>query len=100
MKAMAGMQSGGIRMKGKQLQELRDSIPFLKEDGNIQNLIKTLYKEVGQSELADRMGAAFDSRQLDTKTLMAANAMRKQKGKSQIAPGRGVIPSKNMDFDD
>ena len=39
-------------------------------------------------------------KQLDTKTLKAANLMRKQKGQSQITPRRDVIPPKNMDFDD
>ena len=78
-------------MKPKQLQELRDSIPYLKEDGNIQKLIEILYKEVGQGELSDRMGAAFNKRQKDTKADMAAGIVRNRKG---------VIPPENMDFDD
>ena len=72
MKAMAGMLNGGIRMKPKQLQELRDSIPYLQDDNNIQKLIEILYKEVGQGELPDRMAGAFNKNQKDTKADMSA----------------------------
>tara|TARA_R110002012_G_scaffold264244_1_gene447577 strand:+ start:252 stop:2150 length:1899 start_codon:yes stop_codon:yes gene_type:complete len=101
MKAMAGMLTGGIRMKPKQLQELRDSIPYLQDDNNIMSLIKTLYKEVGQGELSDRMGAAFDKKQKDSKVIRAADRIRKSKGQPPIEiKNKNVIPPKNMDFDD
>ena len=94
------LMRGGIRMRNEDMDKLGENIPFLKDPENIKKIIKMLYDGIGNSELADRMGDAFERKQLDTKTLKAANLMRKQKGQSQITPRRDVIPPKNMDFDD
>jgi hypothetical protein len=91
---------GDIRMKDMDFDRIKEQIPYLADDENVDGLIKMLYDGVGNSELADRMGDAFERKQLDTKTLKAANLMRKQKGQSEITPRTGVIPPKNMDFDD
>ena len=98
--AIQEMLRGDIRMRDNDFERIKGSIPYLQDDDNVRGLIKMLYDGIGNSELADRMGDAFERKQLDTKTLKAANLMRKQKGQSEITPRTGVIPPKNMDFDD
>ena len=99
--ALQDMLRGGIRMKREDLDQLGEDIPFLKDDNNIKKLIKTLYSEVGQSELADRMSDAFERKKLDTDVIRKANAIRASKGQPKIdLKNRNVIPPENLDWDD
>ena len=100
MEAIRQMMTGDIRMRDDDFDNIKEAIPYLADDENVGKLIKMLYDGIGNSELADRMGDAFEKKQLDTKVLKAANLMRKQKGQSQIEPKKSVIPPENMDFDD
>jgi len=86
MEAVREMMVGDIRMRDDDFDRIKESIPYLADDENVGKLIKMLYDGVGNSELADRMGDAFERKQLDTKVFKAANLMRKQKGQSQITP--------------
>jgi hypothetical protein len=97
---LAEMMTGDIRMRDDDFDRIKTAIPYLADDENVGKIIKMLYEGVGNSELADRMGDAFERKQLDTKTLRAANLMRKKRGESEITARRDVIPPKNMDFDD
>ena len=45
-------ESGGIRTRQDDLDQLGEDIPYLKDDNNVLGLIKSLYDEVGQSELS------------------------------------------------
>ena len=95
------MMRGGIRMKQEELDNLKEDIPFLKDGKNLDKLLKMLYNEFGQSELADRMSDAFTERQKDSRVIQAADKVRKSMGKPPInVTNRNVIPPKNMDFDD
>jgi hypothetical protein len=100
MKAVREMMVGDIRMRDDDFDRIKEAIPHLADDENVGKLIKMLYDGIGNSELADRMGDAFERKQKDSKVLKAANLMRKQKGESEITARRDVIPPKNMDFDD
>ena len=100
MKAIREMMVGDIRMRDGDFDRIKEAIPHLADDENVGKLINMLYDGIGNSELADRMGDAFERKQKDSKVLKAANLMRKQKGQSQITPKRSVIPPENMDFDD
>ena len=98
---ISDMMRGDIRMDQRGLDELREDIPFLQDEGNLDKMIKTLYNEIGNSELADRMSDAFSRRQQDTKLIDAANKIRRSKGQKDInVTNRNVIPPRNMDFDD
>ena len=91
---------GGIRMTDENFSNLREDIPEFQDDEFVGSLIKELYKEIGNSELADRMSDAFDRKQQDSKVIRAANRIRKSKGQKPIeVTNRNVIPPKNMDFD-
>jgi len=99
--ALQYLLGGGIRMENFMLDKLGEDIPFLKDDKNVEELIKVLYDEVGQSELADRMSDAFTKRQNDSKIIRAADKIRKSKGQAPIdVKNRNVIPPRFMDFDD
>jgi hypothetical protein len=100
MQAIKEMMVGDIRMKDGDFDRIKEAIPYLADDENVSKLIKMLYDGIGNSELSDRMGDAFERKQKDTKVLKAANLMRKKRGESEIEPKRSVIPPKNMDFDD
>tara|TARA_R110002012_G_scaffold118039_1_gene266173 strand:+ start:1562 stop:3496 length:1935 start_codon:yes stop_codon:yes gene_type:complete len=92
---------GNIRMSQDQLEDIAETIPFLADDNNVKELIRVLYKEVGQSELSDRMSAAFSEKQKDTRVIDAANKIRKGWGEGPIEiKNKNVIPPENMDFDD
>ena len=95
------MMRGNIRMGENELAELREDIPFLQDEKNLDKLIKTLYNEIGQSELADRMSDAFELRQRDSRLIDTANKIRRSKGQKDIeVTNPNVIPPKNIDFDD
>jgi len=98
------MMRGDIRMKKEQLDDMRETLPFLQDRGNVMKLMAALYKgiyEKPQSELEKRMSAAFDQRQQDSRLIDIVNKMRKEKGKSEIeVKNKNVIPPKNIDFDD
>jgi hypothetical protein len=98
MQAIKEMMVGDIRMRDGDFDRIKEAIPYLADDENVSKLIKMLYDGIGNSELSDRMGDAFERKQKDTKVLKAANLMRKKRGESQIEPRRDVIPPKNMDF--
>ena len=99
--AIQDMLRGDIRMRLEDLNQIKQDIPYLQDDNNIMQLIKTLYKEVGQSELADRMSDAFDERQKDSRLIRTANRIRKSKGEKPIdVKNPNVIPPRNLDFDD
>ena len=92
---------GDIHMRKKNYDRITDVIPSLKDDEFVGNLIQTLYNEIGNSELADRMSDAFDRKQQDSKVIRAADKVRAYQGKKPISVrNRDVIPPKNMDFDD
>ena len=98
---ISDMMRGNIRMDQKELDELREDLPFLQDEGNLDKLLKTLYNEIGNSELSDRMSDAFSRRQQDTKLIDTANKIRRSKGQKDIdVTNRNVIPPRNMDFDD
>ena len=97
---ISDMMRGGIRMKKEDLENLQEQLPYLKDPENVKKLIKKLYNEVGQSELADRMSDAFSRRQQDTRLIDTANKIRRSKGEKDIeVTNPNVIPPKNMDFD-
>jgi len=99
--ALQDMLRGGIRMRREDLAQLGEDIPFLKDDKNVMGLIKMLYNEVGQSELADRMSDAFEKRQADSDIIRKANRFRAEKGQPEIeVTNPSVIPPRNLDFDD
>ena len=101
MDRVSDMMRGGIRMGREELDALREELPILKDEEMLDKLIKTLYDEIGQSELSDRMSDAFELRQRDTRLIDAANKVRKSKGQGPInIKNKSVIPPKNMDFDD
>ena len=88
-------------MKDMDLDQMKEDFPHLADDENVDKLIKMLYDGIGNSELADRMGDAFEKKQLDTKVIRAADQVRKRQGLKPInVTNKNVIPPKNMDFDD
>jgi serine/threonine protein kinase len=97
---LQSIMKGDIRMKDQDFEGIKRNLPYLADDENVGKLIKMLYEGIGNSELADRMGDAFERKQKDSKVLRAANLMRKKRGESEITARRDVIPPKNMDFDD
>ena len=84
-----------------ELEELREDLPYLRNENNLDKLLKTLYTEIGQSELADRMSDAFELRQRDSRLIDTVNKLRRSKGEKDIdLKNPSVIPPKNIDFDD
>ena len=101
MRSIADLMRGDIRMTGDDFERIREEIPSLEDDEFVGELIKKLYNEIGNSELADRMSDAFSRRQQDTKLIDTANKIRRSKGQKDIdVTNRNVIPPRNMDFDD
>ena len=99
--ALQDMLRGGIRMTKEDLDQLGEDIPFLKDDNNVRELIKTLYDEVGQSELADRMSDAYSRRRADSDVIRKANQIRARQGEKPIeVTNPNVVPPENLDFDD
>lgn len=95
------MMRGGIRKGKSDLQNIRDQVPFLQDDDNVKDLIKLLYKGVGQSDLEDRMSKAFDKRQADSKVIRMADRIRALNNEPPIeVKNKAVVPPKNLDFDD
>lgn len=95
------MMMGDIRMRDGDFDRIKEAIPYLADDENVGKLIKMLYDGIGNSELADRMGDAFDKKQKDSKVIRAANLVRKRQGQDPIkVTNKNVIPPENMDFDD
>ena len=98
---LAEMMTGDIRMRDDDFDRIKTAIPYLDDDKNVEKLIKMLYEEVGNSELADRMSDAFDEKQKDSRVIRAADQVRKRQGLKPIeVKNKNVIPPKNMDFDD
>lgn len=86
---------GGIRMKDRDLGELRDK--FNLDDNKIKNMIKSLYGNFGMSDLEGRMSDAFDKRAKDTRQVALANLLRRQRGEEEIeVTNPNVIPPKNL----
>jgi hypothetical protein len=101
MQLLTEFMRGGIRMKDVDFDAIKEDFPHLADDENVGKLIKMLYDGIGNSELADRMGDAFERKQLDTKVIRAADQVRKRQGLKPInVTNKNVIPPKNMDFDD
>ena len=99
--ALQDMLRGGIRMDKLDLEQLGEDLPFLKDDNNVRELIKTLYDEVGQSELADRMSDAYSRRRADSDVIRKANQIRARQGEKPIeVTNPNVVPPENLDFDD
>ncbi len=99
--ALQDMLRGGIRMSKEDLEQLGEDIPFLKDNNNIKKLIKTLYDEVGNSELADRMSDAYSRRRADSDVIRKANQIRARQGEKPInVTNKSVVPPENLDFDD
>tara|TARA_R110002012_G_scaffold321996_1_gene553265 strand:- start:2916 stop:4862 length:1947 start_codon:yes stop_codon:yes gene_type:complete len=99
--ALQDMLRGGIRMHSEDLAQLGYDLPFLQDDNNVRKLIKTLYDEVGQSELADRMSDAYSRRRADSDVIRKANEIRSRRGEKPInVTNPNVVPPENLDFDD
>ena len=95
------LMRGGIRLGDTDLGHIRDDIPYLKDDNNVKKLIKMLYNEIGQSELADRMSDAFEKRQADSAVIRSADRIRALRGEKPLSVrNKNVVPPKNLDFDD
>lgn len=97
------MMTGDIRMKKERLEEIRENLPMLRDRGKVLGLIKALYKGVDgrESDLEKRMSDAFDQRQKDSRLIKIANELRKKRGEKSIdVKGKGVVPPRNLDFDD
>ena len=99
--AIQSLLRGGIRLRGADFTDIIDDLPMLQDDEFVGQLIDTLYNEIGNSELADRMSDAFERRQKDSKVIRAADRIRKSRGEKPIeVTNPNVIPPRNMDFDD
>ena len=98
------MMTGGIRMKQRDLDSLKERYPALADDEGVKGMIKKLYGSLlkkDPSELEQRMSDAFSQRQADTKKVKLANLLRRARGEKDIeVKNPNVIPPKNMDFDD
>ena len=95
------MMTGDIRMREDDFDRIKEQIPYLADDKNVEKLIKMLYEEIGGTELQDRMSDAFTKKQKDSKVIRAANLVRKRQGQDPIkVTNKNVIPPENMDFDD
>ena len=95
--------TGDIRMKKERLEEIRENLPILRDREKVLGLIKALYKGVDgrESELEKRMSDAFDQRQKDSRLIKIANELRKKRGEKSIElKNKGVVPPRNLDFDD
>ena len=100
MQNVQDMLHGDIRMFEKDFDRLREDIPALQDEEFIGELINTLYNEIGNSELADRMSDAFDRRQDDSKIIRAANRIRAGRGEKPIkVTNPNVVPPRNLIFD-
>ncbi|NDB94242.1 MAG: hypothetical protein EB165_06335, partial [Euryarchaeota archaeon] len=95
------MMNGDIRMRKERLEEIRENLPMLRDRGKVLGLIRDLYKGVRETGLSERMSDAFDKRQKDSRLVKIANELRKKRGEKSISvKGKGVVPPRNLDFDD
>ena len=98
------MMTGGIRMKNRDLESLKERYPALADDEGVKGMIQKLYGSLlkkDPSELENRMSDAFSQRQADTKKVKLANLLRRARGEQDIeVKNPNVIPPKNMIFDD
>jgi hypothetical protein len=95
------MLMGNIRMRDDDLNDLRETLPFLNNRDNVMKLIKNLYKDVALSGLEKRMAVAYDKRKLDTDVIKKANDQRAKRGESPIdVKNPNVIPPRFLDYDD
>ena len=75
---------GGLRLKAKQLAELKENLPFLQNNDNVIELIKALYDNVSSTETGQRMSNAFDKLKDDRLKVARANVLRRMRGEPDI----------------
>lgn len=93
--------NGEIRSKTKDLDGIREMIPYLADKKNVKGLIKELYGKLLMSDQEGRMSDAFDKLQADSKKIRLANLLRRTRGEKDIeVKNPGVVPPKNLIFDD
>ena len=95
--AMDDLLRGGIRQRNEDLDQVLEDLPALKQEGFIDNLLKMIYNDVGNSELADRMSDAFERRQADSDALRNANFTRSVKGQARKPLIGGMLKLLNQD---
>ena len=92
------MLRGDIRMTKEDRDQLREDLPWLKEEGNVRKLINLLYTDIGNNEMEDRMADAFDRKKQDTRIINTANKLRAKRGEDPIeVRNKDVIPPENLD---
>ena len=97
---MEEFMEGGIRQKGKDIDMIREMIPYLADNKNIKKLVKELYGKLLMTDTEGRMNDAFEKLQADSKTIKLANLMRARQGRNEIeVKNKNVVPPKNLIFD-
>lgn len=89
---------GGIRLKDEELKDMRKKYDLTDEE--LIDFIGQLYDGLTpkeESELEQRMSAAYDQRVADNEIMGNANRVRERRGVKPLTLPRNVIPSKNLD---
>jgi len=83
------------------VNNLRETFPFLANDDRVKELIASLYEGIDPdepSELQTRMANAYDERRKDTDLIDVVNKMRKEKGQKSLSiRNPNVVPPRNLD---
>ena len=95
------LMEGGIRMRDMDVNNLRETFPFLANDDRVKELIASLYEGIDPdepSELQTRMANAYDERRKDTDLIDVVNKMRREKGQKSLSiRNPNVVPPRNLD---
>ena len=99
---MEEFMEGGIRQKGKDIDMIREMIPYLADNKNVKKLVKELYGKFLMSDQEGRMSDAFDKLQADSRQVRLANLLRARQGRNDEIEVKNpkVVPPKNLIFDE